>query len=160
MQSAHLFVYGTFCHRLLKEQIKVNYLHQRKHNREKSWHWIIKGLGWENHTHPLFKILLIYWKRKGQKKCQYEEDSTCYRIEILEVMFPKCSQPNVWYDLVILTTATEVHDRAPELLTLPFFSPLQTKLQKRLTQELNIMCNCVRNTNSYQCTLYHWACVC
>lgn len=91
-------------------------------------------------------------KKKGlivqdrQKRCQYEEDSTYYRIEILEVLFPKCSLPNLWYDLDILTTVTEVHDRAPELLPLPSFSPLQTKLQKSLIQELNILCNCVINT--------------
>lgn len=48
-----------------RNNIKVNYLQQPAHNREKSWHWITKGLGWENHAHPLFKILLIPWKRKG-----------------------------------------------------------------------------------------------
>lgn len=48
-----------------RNNIKVNYLHQPAHNRENSWHWITKGLGWENHAHPLFKILLISWKRKG-----------------------------------------------------------------------------------------------
>lgn len=58
-----------------------------------------------------------------------------YRTEILEVMFAKCSLPNLWYDLDILTTATEMPYRAPELLTPPFFSPPQTKLQKRLKQE-------------------------
>lgn len=146
-----------------RNNMKVNYLHQPAHNREKPRHWITKGLGWENHTHPLFKILLISWKRnhfiyecllseKGptvhdrQKKGQYEEDSTCYWTEILEVMVPKCSLPNLWYDLDIQTTATEVHYRAPELLALLFFIPPQTKLQKRLIQELNIMCNCVINT--------------
>lgn len=146
-----------------RNNMKVNYLHQPAHSREKRWHWITKGLGWENHTHPLFKILLISWKRnhfiyehllqeKGptvqdrQKKCPYEEDSTCYRTQIPEVMFPKCSLPKLWYDLDILTAATEVNYRAPELLTLPFFSPPQTKLQKRLTQEWNIMCSCVINT--------------
>lgn len=57
----------------------------------------------------------------GRKNCQYEEDSACFKTEILEVMFPKCSLPNVWYDLDILTSATAVHYRAPELLPLPFY---------------------------------------
>lgn len=76
----------------------------------------------------------------NQKKSQYEGSGTHSTIQILEVTFPKCSLPNLWYGLdrslmavipTIGSAANELDCVAPKQLTLPFFSPPQTKFLEK-----------------------------